>query len=99
MTMKEKEDYEVPCVYDNVWYAIADTVAEAEILTARSILLLEIAKRLEATGWSHKQTAKRLGLTRPRVDDLFRQRIDRFTVEDLIGIGADLDIRLRLDIV
>ena len=79
--------------YASVWDSVANTVAEAEVFKARSRLLVEITRRLEAVGWTQKQAAEHLGLTRPRVRELFNQRIDRFTVEDLITIGVGLGMK------
>ena len=57
-------------VFDSVFDALADTSAEAANLTARADLLLSIRERVKAWNVPQDQAAKRLGLTRPRLNDL-----------------------------
>jgi predicted XRE-type DNA-binding protein len=40
--------------------------------------------------------AKRVGVTQPRVSDLMRGRIDRFSVDTLIDMLARLEIRAKV---
>jgi predicted XRE-type DNA-binding protein len=55
---------------------------------ARSHVMLAIQKIVG--GWKTTQTdaAKRLGLTQPRLNDLLRGRIDRFSLDALVDIAT-----------
>lgn len=84
--------------YDSVWDALADTAQEAANLKARSALMMEISKRVEEWNLPQADAAKRLGLTRPRLNDLLRGKLGKFSLDALINIAtaAHLDIEIRV---
>lgn len=74
--------------FASVWDAIERSPAEAASMKARSHVMLAVQKIVD--GWKTTQTnaAKRLGLTQPRLNDLLRGRIDRFSLDSLIDIAT-----------
>jgi predicted XRE-type DNA-binding protein len=76
--------------YVSVWDAIADTPEEAVNLRTRSALMRQIAKLIERKGWTQAETAARCGVTQPRINDLLRGRIARFSLDALVNIAAGL---------
>jgi predicted XRE-type DNA-binding protein len=85
--------------YKNVWDALADTPEEAANLTLRSDLMMQIEDIVKENGWTQAEAAKRCGITQPRMNDLLRGKISRFSVDALVNIAAKLGrrITLRLD--
>jgi predicted XRE-type DNA-binding protein len=85
-------------IHENVWDALADTEQEAANLKARSALLYEIRKAVKRWGVSQEEAAKRLGLTRPRTNDLLRGKLAKFSLDALVNIAtaAHLDIEIRV---
>ena len=85
-------------IHRTVWDALADTEQEAANLKARSALLYEIRKAV--LGWNIPQdeAAKRLGLTRPRTNDLLRGKLSKFSLDALVNIAAaaKLEIEIRV---
>ena len=83
----------------SVWDALADTEQEAANLKARSALLRAISKQVEAWGLHQEEAATRLGLTRPRLNDLLRGKLAKFSLDALVNIAAsahlDIEIRVR----
>jgi predicted XRE-type DNA-binding protein len=63
--------------YDNVFEALMDTPEEAANMTLRSDLMRAIRK--EVQNWADSQTAsaRRLGVSQPRLNDLLRNRINK----------------------
>jgi len=57
---------------------------EAENLKIRADLMIELTKLIEAQGLIQAAAAELLGVTQPRVSDLMRGKIDRFSVDSLI---------------
>jgi predicted XRE-type DNA-binding protein len=57
---------------------------EAENLKVRADLMIELTKLIEAKGLTQSAAAELLGVTQPRVSDLMRGKIDRFSVDSLI---------------
>jgi predicted XRE-type DNA-binding protein len=57
---------------------------EAENLKIRADLMIELTKLIEAQELTQTAAAELLGVTQPRVSDLMRGKIDRFSVDSLI---------------
>lgn len=60
--------------------------AEAENLRVRSLLMMRLERLIREEGWTQREAAKILGVTQPRISDLTRGRIDRFSVDSLIEL-------------
>jgi predicted XRE-type DNA-binding protein len=84
--------------FARVWDAIADTPEQAANLGARAELMQKIAALLEAQGWTQAEAAKRCGVTQPRINDLLRGRVSRFSLDALVNIATALRWRVRMDI-
>jgi predicted XRE-type DNA-binding protein len=84
--------------FASVWDAIEDSQSEATSMRARALM-----RALQKTVWgwnlSQKASADRLGLTQPRLNDLLRGKIDKFSLDalfDLTGrVGLKVSIALR----
>ena len=57
---------------------------EAENLKIQADLMIELTKLIEAQGLTQAAASELLGVTQPRVSDLMRGKIDRFSVDSLI---------------
>jgi predicted XRE-type DNA-binding protein len=84
--------------FANVWDAIAETPEEAANLTLRSELMDEIEAIIKRNGWTQKEAAKRCGVTQPRINDLLRGRISRFSIDALVNIAAALGRKVRVSL-
>ena len=84
--------------FANVWDAIAETPEEAANLTLRSDLMDEIEAIIKGNGWTQKEAAKRCGVTQPRINDLLRGRISRFSIDALVNIAAALGRKVRVSL-
>ena len=84
--------------FANVWDALEDTPAKAANMRARSELMIAVRRKIE--GWKVNQTeaAKRLELTQPRLNDLLRGRIDKFSLDALINLARPAGLVVRLQI-
>lgn len=74
--------------FDNVFDALADTPAEAANLKARSTLLIAIVRQIESWNLTQEAAAERLGLTRPRLNDLIRGKMSKFSLDALVNIAT-----------
>jgi predicted XRE-type DNA-binding protein len=90
--MKEPESYA------SVWDAIADTPEQAANLRARAELMQKIAERLKERDWTQAEAANRCGVTQPRINDLLRGRVSRFSLDALVNIATALGCRVRVDL-
>lgn len=84
--------------YDSVWEAIADTPEEAMNLQVRSELMDKITALIEEHGWTQAEAAKYCGVTQPRINDLLRGRISRFSLDALVNIVAAPGQRVHVEL-
>jgi predicted XRE-type DNA-binding protein len=91
--MKKRSDR-----YANVWDALADTPEQAASLRARADLMRQIAEIIENNGWKQVEAAERCGITQPRVNDLLRGRVSRFSLDALVNIATTLGRRVSMEL-
>jgi predicted XRE-type DNA-binding protein len=84
--------------FDNVFDALCDTAAEAANMKARAELTVGIRERVRAWGIPQEEAAKRLGLTRPRLNDLLRGKIDKFSLDALVNIATAAGYTLHIEL-
>jgi predicted XRE-type DNA-binding protein len=82
----------------SVWDDIADSREEAENLKVRAALIRAIRDRVSEIGWSQTTAAENLGLTQPRLSDLYRGKISKFSLDALVDIAAKLGIHIRVEV-
>jgi predicted XRE-type DNA-binding protein len=81
--------------FENVWDALCDTPEEAANLTVRSDLMIQISEIIKKNGWTQAEAAKRCGVTQPRMNDLLRGRIGRFSLDALVNIATALGRKVQ----
>lgn len=84
--------------YASVWDALADTPEEAVNLRLRSELMDKIAAVVAEKGWTQIEAAAHCGVTQPRLNDLLRGRISRFSLDALVNIAAALGHRVHVEL-
>lgn len=84
--------------YESVWDALADTPEQAANLRARADLMRQIAELIQAEGWKQVEAAERCGVTQPRINDLLRGRVSRFSLDALVNIATALGRRVNLEL-
>lgn len=82
--------------FASVWDAIAATAEEATNLRVRAELMHQIAALIADSGWTQAAAAKRCGITQPRINDLLRGRISRFSLDALVNIASALGQRVQV---
>jgi predicted XRE-type DNA-binding protein len=75
-------------VFANVWDALADTPEAAANLRLRSELMRQINTLIESQDLTQTQAAQQCGITQPRMSDLLRGRISRFSLDALVNIAT-----------
>jgi len=74
--------------YESVWDALADTPEQAANLRARTELMQKIAAIVKQNGWTQVEAARRCGVTQPRMNDLLRGRVSRFSLDALVNLAT-----------
>ena len=84
--------------YASVWDAIADTTEQAANLRARAELMQKIASIVKENAWTQSEAAKRCGVTQPRMSDLLRGRVSRFSLDALVNIATAIGRRVHVEL-
>ena len=84
--------------YASVWDALADTPEEAANLRARAELMQQIAAIVEENGWTQVEAASHCGVTQPRMNDLLRGRVSRFSLDALVNIATAIGRRVHVEL-
>lgn len=82
--------------FNSVWDALADTPEQAANLRARAELMRQIAAVIEANGWKQSDAALHCGVTQPRINDLMRGRVSRFSLDALVNIATAIGRRVHV---
>ena len=82
--------------FSSVFNALADTPQEAANMRARAELAQALAGLVLAQGWTQAEAAQRCGVTQPRMNDLLRGRISRFSLDALVNMVVACGQRVRL---
>lgn len=85
-------------VFDSVWDALADDPIEARALERRANLMQLIQDKIEKGKWSQPEVAKMLGITRPRVSDLMRGKLSKFSLDTLLTFVERMGDEVHIDI-
>ncbi len=82
----------------NVFRDLGFGPAEAERLRIRSELMIRISSLIAERGLTQSQAAALFGVTQPRVSDLVRGKIDRFSIDTLVDMLAQAGVRVGLTV-
>ena len=84
--------------FASVWDAIADTPEQAANLRARSELMRQITAIVKESNWTQTEAAQRCGVTQPRMNDLLRGRVSRFSLGALVNIATAMRREVRFEL-
>lgn len=84
--------------FHSVWDAIEDNRDAAANMKVRAELMTALQERVQKQGGTQAEKAAMLGVTQPRLNDLLRGRIDKFSLDALVNLAshAGLSVNLRV---
>jgi predicted XRE-type DNA-binding protein len=91
--MEQKMDRQV---FSDVWHALEDTPAEASNMSMRAALLIAIEQKVLSWNSSQVEAATRLGITQPRLNDLLRGRVEKFSLDALVTLAAKAELSAEI---
>jgi predicted XRE-type DNA-binding protein len=68
-------------------------------MKARSDLVIAIREVVETWKVTQATAAKRLGVNQPRMNDLVRGRIDKFSLDALMKLASRAGLAVRVEVV
>ena len=83
----------------NVFADIGFAHDQAEHLKVRAMLMTELTRLIRSRGLTQCHAARLLGVSQPRVSDLTRGKIDRFSIDTLVEMlgnaGAQVSLKVQ----
>ena len=67
-------------------------------MNLRSVLMIASKDHVTRAGMSQAQAARLLGVTRPRVSDLMRGKINLFAVDALVNMAKAVRLRIGMHV-
>ncbi len=84
--------------FASVWDALEDTPEDAAHMRLRSELVTAIRDAVDGWGVTQAEAARRLGVSQPRLNDLLRGRVGRFSLDALVGLAARGGLVVRMEV-
>jgi predicted XRE-type DNA-binding protein len=81
---------------DNVFEDVGFEAEEAANLKIRADLLIDLREYIRSRGWTQADAAAFFGETQPRISNLLKGEISRFSIDKLVTMLARAGIRVRL---
>lgn len=85
--------------FDSVWDAIEDNRDAALNMKLRAEVMIALQQRIERQAGTQAEKAEELGITQPRLNDLLRGRIGKFSLDALVNLagrsGLRVDVHVR----
>ena len=72
--------------FDNVWDALEKTAFDAQRMRIKSDMMITIEKIIRSRGLTQAEAAAQCGVTQPRISDLFRGKIEKFSIDALLDM-------------
>jgi predicted XRE-type DNA-binding protein len=84
--------------YKSVWEALEDDPVERANLMARSDLMIALEQTIAGWKITQKKAASRLDITQPRLNDLLKGRINKFSLDALVNLAtaAGLSVTVKI---
>jgi predicted XRE-type DNA-binding protein len=97
--MKAKIETTITKRSDDVFADLGFSPAESRNLPLRSQMMTALGKFIEKEGLTQADAAKRLKVSQPRISDLTRGKISRFSLDTLVNMlsdaGLEVDFRIK----
>ena len=58
----------------------------------------KIAAIVKDSGWTQSEAAKHCGVTQPRINDLLRGRVSRFSLDALVNIATAIGRKVHVEL-
>ena len=85
--------------FKSVWDAIESSPTEAANMKARSEVLMAIRKVVDGWDVTQAEAARKLGINQPRMNDLLRGKIDKFSLDALMNLAARAGLSVQVKVV
>ena len=82
----------------NVFRDLGFAREEAENLKIRGDLMIRLSKLIETRGLTQAQAASLFAVSQPRISDLVRGKIERFSIDTLVAMLGQAGVRVQITV-
>lgn len=82
----------------NVFRDLGFPEGEAQNLLLRTDLMIKIEQLVKKSGLIQSEAAKLLGITQPRINDLLKGRIEKFSLDALVNMVAHAGMEVKMTV-
>lgn len=83
---------------DNVSRDLGFPEGEAQNLLLRTDLMTKIERLVKKSGLIQSEAAEMLGITQPRLNDLLKGRIEKFSLDALVNMLARAGLQVKMTV-
>ncbi len=84
--------------FASVWDALRETHEAAANMRLRSELAIAVCSAVQGWQVTQARAAVRLGVTQPRLNDLLRGRVSKFSLDALVALAERAGLAVRMEI-
>lgn len=81
---------------DNVFLDLGFPPHEAAVMLLRCELAEALRKWMDREGSTQAQAAKRLGVSQPRISEIARNKVDKLSLDYLVGLCAKAGVSVKV---
>ena len=82
--------------FKSVWDALEDDPVREENLKLRSVLMMEIAEKIQSMELTQAKAGEILRINQPRVSALLHGKIDQFRLDSLVDMAHRLGLNVSI---
>lgn len=82
----------------NVFHDLGFPEGEAQNLLLRTDLMIKIEQLVKKSGLTQSDAAAMLGLTQPRLNDLLKGRIEKFSLDALVNMLSRAGMQVKMTV-
>lgn len=81
--------------YQSPFELLTDDADEVSNLELKAEMMIAIRDLIDSKEWSQSEAAERLGVSQPRISNLKNGKIDKFSLDMLMGMLSKLGFRFE----
>jgi len=81
----------------NLYTLFTDDLVERNMKCLKEQIFIALIKLIRDNGWSQSEAARKLGVSAPRMSNLFKGYLEKFSVDSLIEMMVRLGYKIETD--
>jgi len=82
--------------YPSVWDVVEDTPEDAAAMKMRADVMIAITRKVRTWKVTQREAASRLGITQPRLNELLKGKISKFSLDALMALAPRAGLTVKV---